>query len=68
MAGEAVVDGLGGVTTKNWMSLRVKGVDTVSVLPAQYLPGRRRKNNVIQARSELYWSWEEPHWATDSMQ
>ena len=51
MAGEAVVAVVVWVPTKNWMPFRVKGVETVSVLQVQYSPGRRRKKNVIQARS-----------------
>ena len=41
--GEAVVAWVAWVTTKNWMSQKVKWVEIVSVPPAQYLPGRRRK-------------------------
>ena len=46
---EAVVAGMGWVTTKNWMLWRVKGVETVYVPPAQYLLGRSRKKNLIHA-------------------
>ena len=65
--GEYLVDWVGWVTTKNWMLRRVKGVETVSVPPAQYSPGRRRKNNAIQARSAIDWSLEEPPWETESI-
>ena len=46
--GDPVVAWVGGwVTKKNWISRRVKGVDTVSAPPAQYFPGRRRKKKAI---------------------
>ena len=50
------------------MSRRMKGVVMVSVLPAQYSPGRSRKNKAIQARSVIAWSRGEPLLAVDSMQ
>ena len=68
VVGEALVDWLGWVHTKNWMSRRLKGVETMSVPPAQYCPGQRRKKNVIQARSEISFPLGEPPWVTDSMQ
>ena len=38
-----------GLASKNyWISLSWKRVDTVSIPPFQYLPGRRRNNNTIQ--------------------
>ena len=45
--GEAVVAWVGWVPTKNWISRRVKGVETVSVPPSQYSPGRMRNNKAI---------------------
>ena len=50
------------------MSRRVKGVETVSVPPVQYSPGRRRKNKAIQARSEISLPLGELPWAIESMQ
>ena len=55
--GEAVVAGLGWVPTNNWISSRVKGVETVSVPLVQQLPGRRRKKNAIQSRSVVACYW-----------
>ena len=49
----AMVAWVGWVTTKNWMLRRLKGVETVSVPPAQYSPGQRRKKKVIQERSAI---------------
>ena len=66
--GEALVAWVGWVPTKNCMLQRVKDVETVSVPPAQYSPGRRRKNNVIQARSASDLPLGDPPWDTESMQ
>ena len=66
--GEALVDWVGWAPTKNWMSRRVKGVETVSVPPAQYSPVRSRKKNEIQARSAIAIPLGDPPWATESMQ
>ena len=66
--GGALVAGVGWVTTKKWMSLRVKGVEMVSVLLEYYSLGRRRKNNATQATSAIAWYLGEPPWATESMQ
>ena len=66
--GESLVAWVSWVPTNNWMSRRVKGVETVSVPPAQYYPGRRRKKNAIQARSAITLPLGEPLWATESMQ
>ena len=65
---EAVVAWVGWVPTKNWMSQRVKGVENLSVPPAQYSPGRRRNNNSIQERLAIAWSLGEPPLATESIQ
>ena len=65
---EDVMAWKGWVSTKNWMSRRVKGVVTVSVLPEQYSPGRSRKKKAIQARSAMAWSQGEPVLAVASMQ
>ena len=43
-------------------------METVSVPPAQYYPGQRRKKNEIQARSAISPPLGEPLWATESMQ
>ena len=67
VAGEAVVAGLGWVPINNWMSRRVKGVETVSVTLAQYSPGRSRKKNAIQAMSEIARYLGEPPWTAESM-
>ena len=53
VSGEALVAWVSWFPTNNWMSRRVKGVETVYVPPAQYYPGRRRKKNAIQARSAI---------------
>ena len=53
VGGEALVAWVGWVPTNNWMLQRVKGVETVSVLPAQYYLGQRRKNKAIHARSAI---------------
>ena len=66
--GEAVMAWDGWVPTKKWISRRVKGVETVSVTPAQYYPGRRRKKKAIHARSAIDFSIGEPPWAIGSMQ
>ena len=50
------------------MSCRLKGAETISVLPKQYSPGRRRKNKAIQARSAIDLSLKEPLLATESIQ
>ena len=50
------------------MLWRVKGVETVSVPPVQYLPVQSRKKNMIQARSEIPLYLGEPPWATEFMQ
>ena len=68
VAAEAVVDWKGWLPTKNWMLRRVKGVVTVSVLPAQYSPGQIRKKKAIQARSAIAWSRGEPLLEAESMQ
>ena len=65
---EAVVAWVGWSPTKNWMSRRLKRVETVSVLPAQYSTGRRRKKKAIQARSAIALSLGEPLLETESMQ
>ena len=65
---EAVVDWVGWYPTKNWISRRLKGVETVSVPPAQYSLGRRRKKKVIQARSAIFLSLLVPLLATEYMQ
>ena len=66
--GEAVLAWNSWVTTKIWMSRRIKRVETVSVPPAQYLPGRRRKKKAMQARSEFDFSLGKPLWEIESMQ
>ena len=65
---EAVVAWVGWYPTKNWMLCRLKGVETVSVLPAQYSPGQRRKKKAIQVRSAIALSLRELLLATESMQ
>ena len=61
--GRGKFGGLGGLSYhKKWMLRRVKGVETVYVPPAHYSKARRRKKNVIQARSEIYWSVGETTW------
>ena len=52
--GDAVVAWVGCVPTKNWMLQRVKGVETVSVPPAQYSPGRKRNKKAIQGGMQLF--------------
>ena len=66
--GGAVVAWVGWIPTKNWMSRRVKGVETVSVKPAQYSPGWRRKKKAIQARSVIDLPLGELHWVIEYMQ
>ena len=66
--GEAVVAWYGWVHTKNWMSRRVKGVETVSVPPAQYSPGQRRKKKEIKASSAIAFPLGDPPWVIESMQ
>ena len=68
VATEAVVAWKGWVPTKNCMSRRAKGVVTVLVPPAQYLPSRSRKKKAIQARSAIAWSRGEPPLAVESLQ
>ena len=68
VATEDVVAWKGWLPTKNWMSCRLKGVVTVSVLPAQYFPGWSRKKKAIQPRSAIAWSCGEPLLADESMQ
>ena len=65
---EAVMAWVGWSPTKNWMSRRLKGVETVSVPPTQYSLGRRRKKKAIQARSAIALSLGDPLLETDSMQ
>ena len=59
---------VGWVPMKNWMSRRVKGMKTVSVPPAQYFPGRRRKKKKIQERSAIALPLGELPWAIESIQ
>ena len=66
--GEALVAWVGLVPTKNWMSRMVKGVETMSVPPAQYSPGQRRKKKSIQVRSEIALPLGKVPWEIDSMQ
>ena len=66
--GEAVVAWVGWVPTKSWMSRRVKEVETVSVTPAQYSPGLKRKNKLIQARSKISFPLCKIPWVMESMQ
>ena len=62
-------DGLGGlISHKNWISRRLKGVETVSVLPDQYSPIRERKKKAIQARSAIDFSLGDLLLVTESMQ
>ena len=65
---EAVVACVGWVPTKNWISRRVKGVETVSVPLVQYSPGWRRKKKAIQASSAIYFPLGKMTWAIESMQ
>ena len=51
--GVVLVSRLGYLPTYNCMSQSWKGVKTESDTPWQYSPGRKRKNNVIQARSDI---------------
>ena len=67
VVGEALVAWVGCVPRKNLMSRRVKGVNTVSVTPAQYSPGQKRKKNVIQARFVIAFPLGDPPWATESI-
>ena len=53
--------------TKNWILQMVKGVETVSVPPAQYSPGWRRKRKAIQARSAIALPLGELPWAMESI-
>ena len=62
-----MVTGIRWVPTKNWMSCRVKGVETASVPPVQYSPGWIRKKNVIKERLVIAWYQGKTPWATDSM-
>ena len=41
----------GRVSMKNWIYRSKKGFSSVLVIPLQYYPGHRRKNNRIQVRS-----------------
>ena len=66
--GETLVAWMGWVPTKNWMSLRVKGVDTVYFPPAPYSPVRMRKENAIQSRSAIAFPLGDLPWETESMQ
>ena len=66
--GEAVVAWVGWVPTKNLMSRRVKGVETVSVPPAQYSLGRRRKEKAIQERYAIDLPIGKLPWAIESIQ
>ena len=66
--GEYLVTLVGWVTTKNWILQRVKGVETVSITPAQYLRDRRRKKKVIQARSVIVLPLGELPCVIESMQ
>ena len=66
--GEAVVAWVGWVPTKNWISRSVKGMETVSVPPAQYLPGQRRKKKAIQERSAIDFPLVKLPWEIESMQ
>ena len=68
VAVEAVVAWVGWLPKKNCMSRRLKGVVTVSVPPAQYSPGRRRKKEAIQESSAIAWSHGESLLAAVSMQ
>ena len=65
--GEALVAWVGWVPMKNWMLRRVKGVENVSIPPAQYSPGRRRKKKAIQSRSAIALPLGELPWAIESM-
>ena len=50
------------------MSGRVKGMETVSIPPTQYSPGRRRKKKSIQDRSMITLPIGELPWEIESMQ
>ena len=65
---EALVACVGRFSTKNWMLHRLTGVETVSVLSAQYSPGRRGRKKAIQEMSAIALSLGEPLLATESMQ
>ena len=47
LVAEVVVAWVGWFSTNNWMSRRLKGVETVYVPPAQYSLGWRRKKKAI---------------------
>ena len=68
VAAEAVLAWVGWFPTKNWMSRRLKGVETVFILLAQYSPGWRRKKKAIQARYAIAFSLGEPLLVTESIQ
>ena len=59
--GVTAVAEFGWVPANRCMYWSRNSVYTVSVLTFQYLPGHRRKNNLIQARSEIScWRSEPP--------
>ena len=66
--GEALAAWVDWVPTNNWMSRRVKGVETVSVTPAQYSPDRMKKKKAIQARYTIDIPLGELPWEIESMQ
>ena len=65
---EAVVAWVDWSPTKDWMSHKLKGVETVSVPPAHYSRGWRRNRKAIQARSEIALPLGELPWMIGSIQ
>ena len=63
-----MVAGFSWFLTKNWVSWRFKGGDTVSVPYANYSPDMISKNKAIQESLVMSLSVEDHPWETDYMQ